>query len=193
MPRAAFPLILAAFLTAIVVQIAPVPPPIAQATADCSRPTYATDMLVCDDPALKAIDDRLKSALAAAPMTEVGTPLIEDQAAWFRRSRRCAFQTQHRACISDAYSERLSVLAFAAPAPPAGQCLLSDKTAATFSEVPGGAALLWNGRLISVGMVPTPPWQPFVTYRPRGNSANFRDLSGRSVATCRFATQKGQR
>lgn len=33
-----------------------VPPPIAQRSADCAHPVYASDQLVCTDPELRAID-----------------------------------------------------------------------------------------------------------------------------------------
>ena len=49
----------AASLVASCAVPAPVAPPAEQFTADCAAPTYATDMLVCDDPGLRALDAEL--------------------------------------------------------------------------------------------------------------------------------------
>lgn len=76
------------------------PPPPVQVTADCAAPTYASDMLVCEDAELRALDDRL------AGLTDAGV----DDAAWFRHSRRCAFEADQRACLTLAYCLRIALL-----------------------------------------------------------------------------------
>lgn len=168
-------------------QASPVPPPITQMTADCVHPVYATDMLVCGDPELLALDNLLKSARAATPVADNDGHLIEEQAAWFRRSRRCAFLTDHRACAVAAYGERLMVIAPAAsPLRTLGQCRLTDGTTAGFAATAGGAILTRDGRVIAVGLPTTPVWHPFVRYTRNKNKAVFRSLEGGSLAKCRI-------
>jgi len=89
----------------------PVPPPPEQIGADCARPVYASDQLVCSDPLLRALDalnaQRSAQIDAAAPGN---AGHIESPADWFRRRARCAFDNRHRACLVDAYRDRLLVL-----------------------------------------------------------------------------------
>jgi hypothetical protein len=46
---------------------AAVPPPTTQIASDCVAPTYASDMLVCEDPELRGLDELLGSPGAAQP------------------------------------------------------------------------------------------------------------------------------
>ncbi len=89
-----------------------VPPPPDQVVADCSHPTYASDMLVCGDPELLGLDRQVADALERIRPATVATPasLLETQEAWFRRRSRCAFSAQHAGCLKAAYSERVMVL-----------------------------------------------------------------------------------
>jgi len=89
-------------------QLAPVPPPAEQQTADCSAPVFATDQLVCSDPALRALDTELAGLLADAP--ERSSRWIEPQSQWFLRRSRCAFAEDHSACAMFAYRERLALM-----------------------------------------------------------------------------------
>lgn len=84
-----------------------VPPPVEQVTANCARPVYATDQLVCGDPELRAIDLELATALGGGGATS--SPWLEPQTEWFKRRSRCAFAADHRACAISAYRERLAV------------------------------------------------------------------------------------
>jgi uncharacterized protein len=89
-----------------------IPPPPDQQTADCIRPTYATDALVCADPALLETDRqlvRLYDAAAAAGLRIDGV-LTESSSEWLRRRSLCAFSANHRACVEAAYRERMSVV-----------------------------------------------------------------------------------
>jgi uncharacterized protein len=92
-----------------IAQAPPVPPPPGQHTADCRAPVFATDQLVCADPALRALDSEVAALLA-----EAGPPgasrWIEAQGQWFLRRSRCAFAADHRACAEAAYRERLALL-----------------------------------------------------------------------------------
>lgn len=54
---------------AVAAQPAPVPPPIIQSHADCTRPQYASDTLVCGDAELMAIDAEVATlAKTAVPL-----------------------------------------------------------------------------------------------------------------------------
>lgn len=95
-----------------------VAPPADQTTADCAAPTYATDMLVCDDPDLRALDAKLAQIWAQAEARSGGDPAAADeQAAWFRERSLCAFQENHRACAESAYRARIAALQAAGTSP----------------------------------------------------------------------------
>jgi uncharacterized protein len=89
------------------------PPPLPQIGADCERPTYASDRLVCEDAALLALDRQVRDAwlaLAAAQPAIERPPLLESQQAWFGRRSRCAFVETQAACLRAAYLDRAEVL-----------------------------------------------------------------------------------
>lgn len=52
---------------------AAVPPPVEQQTADCARPVYAIDQLICADSALRTEEDQL-----AAARRDVGPLPVDD-------------------------------------------------------------------------------------------------------------------
>jgi uncharacterized protein YecT (DUF1311 family) len=114
-----------------------VPPPPEQVTADCTDPTYASDMLVCADPELLGLDRQLADALKRVRSAAVATPtsLVEAQNAWFRRRSRCAFSARHADCLRVAYSERIVVLDVLGKASPA---LAPADTLARCSGAPWG-------------------------------------------------------
>jgi uncharacterized membrane protein len=89
-----------------------VPPPPDQIVADCTHPTYASDVIVCGDPELLGLDRQVADALKRIRSAAEATPasLLEAQDAWFRRRSRCAFSAQHADCLRAAYSERVRVL-----------------------------------------------------------------------------------
>lgn len=91
--------------------LAPAPPPIEQLTADCKAPVYASDMMVCADAELAAADAALASLVEARLAADTGGSFRGEQAAWFRSSRRCAFEAAQRDCLVAAYSLRIAVLA----------------------------------------------------------------------------------
>jgi uncharacterized protein len=98
-------------LIAIAQGAAAVPQPIDQVSADCTAPTYATDLLVCADPALRALDDELARLWAHAEATRpVGASVQEAQADWFRQRSLCALREDHRACAEAAYRARIAEL-----------------------------------------------------------------------------------
>lgn len=88
-----------------------VPPPLEQATADCVSPSYATDVLVCGDPDLRALDGELARIWRIVTADrDTGQRERDAQVAWFRRRSLCAFQTDHAACVEAAYRARIAEL-----------------------------------------------------------------------------------
>ncbi|MEO9132848.1 MAG: hypothetical protein ABI240_16810 [Sphingomonas sp.] len=119
------------FLSLAMTQAAPVPPPMPQTVADCARPVYATDQLVCEDPELLSLDRQLGDLMSKIPNDLLQGKWIEEPTAWFRRSRLCAFKEDHLGCIAQAYRDRIAVLsALALPVPkPTLQCTMSHGVA----------------------------------------------------------------
>lgn len=170
---------------ALAAQTAPVPPPVEQATADCVHPVYATDMLVCGDAGLHRLDDRLREVWASSPEEVPPARLLEARTDWFRRSRRCAFQVEHRACVAAAYEEALAVASVREVARrTAGRCRLADGSAATSAEVANGAALVQEGRIVAIALPDAPAWRPFLRYELGRGRLVFRTLDDQVAATC---------
>jgi uncharacterized protein len=156
-----------------ITQAPPVPPTAEQHTADCRAPVFATDQLVCADPALRALDSEVATLLA-----EAGPPAasrwIEAQEQWFLRRSRCAFAADHRACTEAAYRERLALLRPLDPAlarqpvrcePPGIAALAIGQDRIALVDRAGkvaGAAAAGAGKS---------SWQPFLTATRR--KANF--------------------
>jgi uncharacterized protein len=87
-----------------------VPPPPAQLTADCEAPTYASDMLVCVDAGLRELDLLLAMRIGQREESVADASGNESDQDWFRRSRLCAFETDHRECLVEAYCLRLALI-----------------------------------------------------------------------------------
>lgn len=85
-----------------------VPPPPVQVTADCETPTFASDTLVCEEPVLRELDNRLASYIAMHRAKQPGS--AESDQSWFAHSRLCAFEPDHRDCLLAAYCLRLAFL-----------------------------------------------------------------------------------
>jgi uncharacterized protein len=180
--------VLAASSLLALAQPAAVPPPVEQTSADCARPVYASDMLVCEDSALKALDAQLAELVSGAPLA--GTMLIESDTAWFKRRSRCAFAAEHRACLAAAYEERLMVrLALASSPETAGKAATCKGTrplaGALLTAVSDAPILLIRDAASSKGIgVALPPaakdapWQPFASVTRKGKSANLATLGG---------------
>lgn len=165
-------------------QASPVPPPLAQSSAACDHPVYATDELVCGDPKLLALDRRLLAVLPKVADV-VGSPWIEDQQAWFRRSRLCAFRADHATCAAQAYRDRIAVLLAlsSSSAEPAGPCNPPEVSASTADQA-GNVALVSRRKVIAVATPRGTAWQPFVSYRRSGRVITFRDFTGKVIARC---------
>jgi uncharacterized protein len=160
---------------------AAVPPPAEQAGADCARPQYASDTLVCGDPELRALDGEVAGLAKALPPL-ASSAYWEDQYGWMRRRARCAFEGDHRACLVAAYTDRRAVLIAATAT--ASQPLRCDGPWRGFALLASAAAPLAihaDGRLISVATDPTRAWQPWVALRQDGQRITLRSQQGRSI------------
>lgn len=170
----------------------PVPPPVEQGTANCESPVYATDMLVCGDPALHALDSELARVLAGAAAAPASR-WHETQAQWFARRSRCAFAARHYACAEAAYRERLAALD---PVDPAAEQLAvrcDDEAVAAIALVDDRAVLFGaGGEVLGAGFADagTPDWQPFLAVSRRKDRIAFKSLDGDAL-TCRTQGARG--
>ncbi len=163
-------------------QPAPVPPPLPQMRADCIRPQYASDALVCGDPELVAADAEV-AALAATTPTVADGAIWEDQAAWIRRRSLCAFGPDHRGCLVAAYVDRRSVLSAAtAPATQQVRCFGAwQGRSLTGSAMASGqpVTIYDRGQLLGVATTKSALWQPMLSLRAAGPDFELQALDGR--------------
>jgi uncharacterized protein len=170
-----------------------IPPPPVQTVADCERPTYASDQLVCSDARLMALDRELGNLLATVDFATRIAPgaLVESQDQWFRRRSLCAFSERHAACLKAAYTERIAVIKVVHSASAAAT---RRAEAATCDEAPWGSSQVIvqrNGRhaatvmdtqarVFAVASVPArdSDWSPFVRITTRGAAIRFTTLDG---------------
>lgn len=169
-------------------QPALVPPPLEQVQADCARPQYASDTLVCGDAELRAADAQV-AALASTLPPLAADAIWEDQAGWLRRRSLCAFKTDHRACLVAAYADRRAVLtasARAATQPIRCNGVLNGRTLASSTLIAGQALTITdNGQVVAVAMPPGPTWQPWLVWRATGNRIKLQP-QGAAPVTCRL-------
>jgi uncharacterized membrane protein len=176
-----------------------IPPPPTQSVADCDRPTYASDQLVCADPDLLALDRKLGDLLAAAASSGQIAPvsLVEPQEAWFRRRSLCAFSERHAACLKAAYSERIAVISVVGKVSPE---VRRSAQLATCSKAPWGSSDVLIGRgadgrmavldaqtrvlAVAFASPAAADWSPFVRFTTDGTAVRFTALDG-TIAECR--------
>lgn len=158
--------------------VAPIPPPVEQTAANCEQPSYATDVLVCSNVELRALDARVREAYieVAQTLDAVESPYFEAQPLWLRRRSMCAFEEQHIACVSAAYWERLNILdAVAATRLATRQygCIgPRGKPRLSATKTTSGAITLWQGPVLYAVAVPTSPppgWLQEVGVKENGN------------------------
>lgn len=159
-----------------------VPPPVEQQTADCLRPVFATDQLVCADPALRALDSELATQLAAGPAPT--SRWIETQQQWFLRRSRCAFAEDHGACTLAAYCERLTL--FSPPEPSARLLKVSCEDADIWTiaaEADHTILLTRAGSIMgrATNNARNGSWRPFLTAEWRGRQVIMRTSDGASL------------
>lgn len=136
-------LMIIALTTAL--QTAPVPPPPFRMAADCARPIYASEHLICETPELLHQEVAIAELWRQAePRLQPG-PWLEDQEAWFRRRALCAFQTRHRECVAAANQERTVLLTSvdtSSVISPALTCTADDGLSFMAMKTPDGTALV---------------------------------------------------
>jgi uncharacterized protein len=172
-----------------------VPPPPEQFAANCESPTYASDMLVCGDTSLRALDARMREAWEAVDFASVVAPgaWVEAQPDWFKRRSLCAFGDRHAECLQDAYVEHIAVLEalrLVASRPPrqgaAAVCAGAPWGRATVRiRAPLTGALVIEGTEAGVLAAAKPlhsvsAWTPYVGFGVEGASVG----TGRAIASC---------
>jgi uncharacterized protein len=75
------------------------------ASFDCSRASVRAEFLVCGNPELSALDDRMAAAYAAARREAIDpSAVVADQRAWLIRRNNCG----SAACVAREYQARLA-------------------------------------------------------------------------------------
>ena len=160
----------------------PVPPPLPQMRADCVRPQYASDALVCGDSELVAADAEVAALAATTPNLADGA-VWEDQAAWLRRRSLCAFSADHRGCLVAAYADRRSVLSAATePATQQVRCFGAwQGRSLTGSAIASGQPVTLHDRglLLGVATANNALWQPMLSWRAAGHDFDLQAQDGR--------------
>jgi hypothetical protein len=173
-----------------------IPPPPVQTVANCDRPTYASDQLVCADADLLALDRELRDLLATVDLQARVAPvsLFEPQDLWLRRRSLCAFSERHAACLKAAYSERIAVITAVGPAATEAT---QPSEAATCRDAPWGSSdvlirrtsgqtatvIDLRARVLAVAFAPTrgSDWLPSVGFATDGAAIRFTTLDGTTV------------
>jgi uncharacterized protein len=171
-----------------------VPPPVEQYSANCAAPSYASDQLVCGNPALLDLDRQVVAALADAGQAAVNpaSPMIEAQADWFKRRSLCAMKAEHTACLTAAYGERIAVLIsltegtdqYGKPYKCSGSAV---PNIARFIVKADGVVLAFRDKaLIAVALPASDPdnWLPFVSATSGGKHLTIRSIAG-TTSKCR--------
>jgi uncharacterized protein len=176
--------------------VAAVPPPPEQVGANCDAPTYASDMLVCDDAGLRALDARMREAWAGVDFASVVAPgaWVEAQDAWFRRRSLCAFAERHADCLQAAYGERIAVLealrrVAVRPARQGTEASCAGapwgSTSARVRSPESGALAIEDGAAhVLAAATPAPQnggWQPFAWFEIDGYVIRLEKLDGRAT------------
>lgn len=167
----------------------PVPPPVEQSTADCVRPVFASDQLVCSDPELRDLDRQLLQALrlyTALPQNN----FVENDREWFKRRSRCAFETEHRSCLLDAYRDRIAIIESEAMTPVrtlAAKCKTLGRM--SLGILPTGHMSLHSITTTALIAIASPeggqsPWKPALAISERGRVFEFKNHAGSNLS-CR--------
>lgn len=170
-------------------QPAAVPPPIEQLGADCARPQYVSDTLVCADTALRALDADVARMSRTLP-TLAGDALWESQAAWMRRRSLCAFRADQSACLAAAYADRRAVLlAGAAPGTRPLRCdgpWRGHDLLASIANAGQAMTIIENGAVLAVATPLAKDWQPWLAWRKSGGRIILQPQAGAAIR-CRLS------
>jgi uncharacterized protein len=171
--------------------VQPVPPPADKVSADCAAPVYASDQLVCADPALRSIDLRYRAELDA--LGEIGSDpgaIWESNVDWFRRRGQCAFLAIHRECLLAAYDDRRSLFAAIAAARRKNSestCQQAGVTATLhlFRAADGAVVLRDENGIVAVAspaVATRAGWVAFATARLAPGEVEIRTQGGQVLA-----------
>lgn len=87
-----------------------IPPPPPGNTVNCAATVYALDPLVCEDQALRKMDQDIGAVMEEyEPQEHPEASLIEPQEVWFRRRAMCASKSDMKNCLRDAYADRMMI------------------------------------------------------------------------------------
>ena len=164
-----------------------IPPPVDQVSADCSAPVYASDQLVCGDPELRMLDDRLRARIDSSPEVSASA-WMESHSEWFKRRSLCAFEPAHRQCLLDAYADRLNTMGYLSVPAPSGRDAICKaqshiskvviyQDASTESVVildPLTSTILG----VAVRMHMYQAWKPTLAFRQSGKTLDFAPHDG---------------
>lgn len=167
--------------------LAAVPPPLPQQSANCDRPTYASDQLVCTDPQLRTMDGLYRSMLDQQGAISIAA-VWEDNSLWFRRRSRCAFEAEHRDCLVHAYADRIATIEVARSSVQAAswrqvQCdgpWREIEVRVIRSETENRIVFRDNKAMLAVAS-PLPslgPWLPYLGYELQGSNIALHSVAG---------------
>jgi uncharacterized protein len=88
---------------------APVSPPVAQRSAECAAPVYATDTLVCGDPDLRREDEALRSTSKRTAWACLMTRPCSNRPRSSFDDAAVRISDGQRACVAAAFRERTAV------------------------------------------------------------------------------------
>jgi uncharacterized protein len=186
------PLIVLTFVVCIADARA-VPPPIAQTSADCLNASYATDVFVCADADLLAVDREVAALWRRTSETWRlhSGDLIESQEDWFRRRSRCAFQSPQKPCVAAAYHERIVVLRLLSAPPELAPGGRFRCTGAPWHDVVAHGSegqsfvVRKRGRILAVGLPESAAWTPFLRVNRAGGVVRLTTYDQSINAVCR--------
>jgi len=171
-----------------------VPPPIAQLSANCAEPTYASDFRVCGDPELSALDAIMARRIAAVGDQAINptSVWIESQASWFRRRSLCAMQANQGDCLRAAYGERIAVLdGLSGKRVSMGRafdCKANNIIGNARVDLgdDGSAAIYQSSVLLAIGQwrFEAKVWKPFVAISSKGRRVTVAAPDASGVASC---------
>lgn len=172
-----------------------IPPPVAQQSADCAHPVFASDILVCGDDELRSLDAHYATAaqrlIGVAP-----NALWEEAEPWFLRRSQCAFLQNHRECLIAAYSERMTLLdaatsSFKISKPIICTATLRDAKIRSAMGAVSEPLVISSGDNIAAIASPraTGDWKSFLSYRLNGHRLDLFPLGGKPIS-CKLVTAK---
>lgn len=165
----------------------PVPPPAEQISADCARPIFASDQLVCGDTELRQLDRKLAQTVSQNAALR-STEFIEDGSQWFKRRSRCAFEADHRGCLVAAYQDRITIIEGGSSTSDRGvpgKCKLLGRV--SVSRLSNGYLVVRSvndGAFIAIASTSSGStvWKSMLSYSERGHIIDFSSQDGRKFS-----------